>query len=103
MPLALARIGPNLALLTLITVGLVEVDPAGDEDVVVGAAADDGVPGGWVAVEEWLDVPPPQAARSIAPAARSRVPVAIDARWPPASRVRSWLQLNNFTGHLPTP
>jgi hypothetical protein len=39
-------------LLTLITVGLVGVDAAWDEEVVVGAAADDGVPGSCVAVEE---------------------------------------------------
>jgi hypothetical protein len=39
MPLASARIGPNLALPTLITVGPVEVDLAGAEEVVGGEAA----------------------------------------------------------------
>jgi hypothetical protein len=50
--LASTRIGPNLALLTLITVGLVGVDAACAEDVVGGAAAAGCDPGGWVAVEE---------------------------------------------------
>jgi hypothetical protein len=52
MPLASARIGPNLALLTLITVGPVTLDLAGDEEVVGDEAAAGRAPAGWVAVEE---------------------------------------------------
>jgi hypothetical protein len=69
--------GPNLEFVTLITVGPVGDDPESEGAVPEGAVvADDAasgwVPGGCVAVEEWLDVPPPQAAITTAAIGRSR-------------------------------
>jgi hypothetical protein len=89
--LASTRIGPYFELLATITVGPVEVDAAAleEEGVVDGCVA-----GGCVAVEVWLDDPPPQAAKTNAAEARISVPPATEARRPPAGFFPSRLQLN---------
>jgi hypothetical protein len=89
MPLASVRMGPNLVLVTFITVGLVAADPMLAGAVLAGAvvadeAASGWVPGGWVAVDEWPDVPPPQAASNNAPLANRSRPGALARRWCPA-------------------